>query len=185
MEDNLRIKFVGFIQEKVNYIVDLDNREVFYKHLDCTNYTKLPNKFAIINNPITDSLTVSFKLADNINICEVEIYANCITHVNVTLTNTIKHEKTVLPEEFTTYDYFSKQNLLDSNGNLNLFIDYDKIFALSKYNLGLLYTNCERLDFMYELLQDIKTQKDFSIIIRNVLTGMRDKLDPKPTPLNK
>lgn len=184
MKDNLRIKFVGFIEDKINYLVDLDNREVFYKHLDCTNYTKLSNKFVIIDNPINDSLTVSFKLADRVNICEVEIYANCITHVNVTLTNTLTHEKTVLPEEFTTYDYFSKQNLLDKNGNLNLFVDYDRVFSLTKHNIGLIYNTCERVDFIYNVLQDIKSQKDFSVIVKNILTGVRDKLD-RPTPLSE
>jgi hypothetical protein len=182
MEENLRIRFVGFIYGDINYIVDLDEREVSYKPVSCGVYRKLDTKISTFINPIDNSLTLSFKSINGHNTVEVEVYPQCIKHCSITLTNTVTHEKTVLAKEYYNFDYFLAGNLLDKDGNIFTFVDYNDVFSLTEEEIEIMFKNGESYNLIKRTLDDISIQKNFSIIIKNFLESVKVKMD-YPSPL--
>lgn len=182
--ENLRIRFVGFFHDETNYIVDLDMREVSYKAITCSTYRKLESKITTFTNPINSSLTLSFQTVDKKFTVEIEVYPNCIKHCTVSLLDNVTHIKTILEKEYYNFDYFTSANLLDKNGNIFTFVDYNDVFNLTSEQLLDMFSHEECASILYKTITNIECQKNFSIIIKSFLEDIKKRID-YPTPLEK
>lgn len=181
--DNLRIRFVGFISDTTNYIVDIDNKEVLYKESTCTIFKKLTNRVTSFVNPINNSMVISFKLHHEESVAEVQLYPGCISHCTVSLTGCKTHNKEVLEKDFFNFDYFDYNNLLDKNGNVSTFVDYNEVFGLSEEELSLVFSHEESINFIKRIIENIQGQREFIEIIRGILTEVKSKITHDVEPL--
>lgn len=174
---NIRIRYVGFVYNKVNYIVDFDNRKVIYKPCQESCYVKLNRKISVSNNSITGAYSLGFNTV-NCNIsASVEIYPNDINHCTVTLTSLRDYSKEVLDECYTCIEYFDINNMTDKYGNLITFVDYNEVLSLTKEDLASIYSQNELVDILYSIIRNIKCNKDMTNVVKNILLSIKNKLN--------
>lgn len=173
---NVRIRYVGFIFHEINYIADLDNRIIFYKPLKETCYRQLPSKVSTSTNSLTNSYRLSFPLYKSHSCAEVEVYPKDIEHCSVTISDSISHEKLILPDEYTTFEFFDMKNMLDENGNLITLVDYKEVLDLTESELLMLYTFPEMVKLIKNILDNLSNEKDLTVVIKNLLVEMKRKL---------
>lgn len=174
---NLRIKFVGFIYNSINYIIDLDNKEVIYKSLKDTHYKRLKGKVSVMVSPITKSYSLNFNLYQECSCAEVEVYPNCIDHCSVTITDIKNHSKEILDDNYVAYEFFKIANMLDKNLNIITMVDYEVVFNLTENELATLFTYNEAISFIKEFIDNIYEEKDVMEVTKGLLHNIKNKLN--------
>lgn len=174
---NIRIRYVGFVYNKVNYIVDFDNRKVIYKPCQESCYVKLNRKISVNNNSITGAYSLGFNTVNCNTSASVEIYPNDINHCTVTLTSLRDYSKEVLDECYTCIEYFDINNMTDKYGNLITFVDYNEVLSLTKEDLASIYSQNELVDILYSIIKNIKCNKDMTNVVKNILLSIKNKLN--------
>lgn len=174
---NIRIRYVGFVYNKVNYIVDFDNRKVIYKPCQESCYVKLNRKISVNNNSITGAYSLGFNTVNCNTSASVEIYPNDINHCAVTLTSLRDYSKEVLDECYTCIEYFDINNMTDKYGNLITFVDYNEVLSLTKEDLASIYSQNELVEILYSIISNIKCNKDMTNVVKNILLSIKNKLN--------
>lgn len=174
---NLRIKYVGFIYDNVNYIVDLDNRCVLYKPKLESCWRHYNTKVSISSNDQLKSYQLSFKLIGNKDVATCEVYPNDINSCSVDITNIRSHKKQTLSNDYINYEFYSKRNMLDSRGNIITYNNYSKVFKLTQTELMKLFTHGESAELIHNLLEVLNLTKDTNITVDELLTTVRDKMN--------
>lgn len=173
--NNLRIKYVGFIYECINYIVDLDNRKVMFKPLKETKYQQLQCRVNVTSDNLTKSYKLGFHLYKSNYIANVEIYPNDIENCNVILTDRTTHNTEMLDKDYVAFEFFDAKNMLDEHGNIITFVNYQDIFKLDEQDLMTLFTYTESITFMKSILNSIMNSKDLTEVVKKLLIDIRAK----------
>lgn len=172
---NVRIKYIGFIYNRVNYIVDLDNRKVLFKTLDYTKYQQLANRVTVTSDSLTCSYKLSFNMYKVCMVASVEIYPNDIQNCNVTITNKNTHESFLLDKDYIAYEFFDAKNMLDKNGNIITFINYQDIFKLTTADLMTLFSYPESINLIKSILDNVMNSKDLVSVVKDLLVDIKNK----------
>ena len=173
---NVRIKYVGFIYNRVNYIVDLDNRKVLFKPINhCTKYEQLANRVTVTSDSLTCSYKLGFNLYKICKVASVEIYPNDIENCNVIIFDKNTHEKEILDKDYISFEFFEPKNMLDANGNIITFINYSDIFKLTTNELMTLFTYPESIGLIKEILNNVMCSKDLVEVVKKLLIDVRTK----------
>ena len=173
---NVRIKFVGFIYNQINYIVDLDNRKVLYKSLKESKYQQLAKRVNVTSDSLTKSYKLGFHLYNESSVANVEVYPNDIENCNVTIVNLNTHETEILDKNYIAYEFFDAKNMLDECGNIITFVNYQDIFKLTAMELMTLFTYTESIDFIKNVLDSVLCNKDLVVVVQNLLTEIKQKI---------
>lgn len=173
---NLRIKFVGFIYNNVNYIVDLDNRNVSYKPVKESCWRHYNTKLSVSSNALLKSYQLSFKLIGNNEMVTCEVYPNDISCCKVEVTNIVSHERQILSNDYINYEFYSKKNMLDSDGNIITYLNYANVFRLTVEEIMMLFTHQECATLIYDMLNLLNESKDSNIVTNELLIQIRNQM---------
>jgi hypothetical protein len=173
---NLRIKYIGFIYNDINYIVDIDQKNVIYKPIKESVYKKYNVKVYVQVSPIDKSYSLSFNLYQELSFVEVIIYPNCVDDCTVIINNTNTNHKEIMSNDYVTYEYFKIANMVDENLNLVTLVDYEDVFALGTTQLANLYTYPETLDLIKSFIDATYKEKDSDKVIKEFLSNIKKRL---------
>lgn len=157
--DYLRLKYVGFIFNNTNYIVDFDNRVVFHRKVGSVSsaYYKLKEKITVRAQHTRTSMTLSFNISspETRYTVDVEIYPRVSYIANVTITNLDTLSKLTLSKDNYAVSCTTMNALLTDAWNIDTFMDFSKVLCLTKQDLDTIYTKQGLIDTIKSTLDTL------------------------------
>lgn len=171
--DYLRLKYVGFIFNDTNYIIDFDNRTVYHRKVGSVSsaYYKLKEKITVRAQHTRTAMTLSFSISTSETryTVDAEIYPRVSYFANVTITNLDTLSKLTLTKDMYAISCTTMNALLTDAWDIDTFMDFTKVLCLTKQDLDTIYTKQGLIDTIKSTLSTLDTTSSPKKAIYNML----------------